>query len=275
MASSVNALLSRWDAAVDAAKRAYALDPRNPTAAIGVARILHVVRRFPEADEYSAKALALSPGNISFTLDRVINRISMGDLAGAKDAAHQTLLIADSTELAAFFALFQEMQWVLDEPQLRRIIAMTPAQFRNNRQQWALKVGATWNLLGDSARARAFGDSARIVAEAQLASFPNDAQLHELRARSLALMGRKPEAIEEADRALKMRETALDASTGPYVRYQAARVFIQAGAYDRALDLIEPLLTANYSDLSPAWLGLEPVFRPLRGNPRFEKLLKK
>jgi len=275
MAASVNALLSRWDAAVDDAKRAYALDPRNPTAANGVARMLHAVRRFPEADEYSAKALALSPGNIGFTLDRVINRISMGDLAGAKQAAHQTLLTADSTEVAAFFALFQEMQWVLDEPLLRRIVAMTPAQFRNNRQQWALKVGATWNLLGDSARGRSYGDSARMVAEAQLASFPDDAQLHELRARSLALMGRKADAIEEAGRALKMRETALDASTGPYVRYQAARVFIQAGAYDRALDLIEPLLTTNYSDLSPAWLGLEPVFRPLRGNPRFEKLMRK
>ena len=163
---------------------------------------------------------------------------------------------------------------MLDEPLLRRIVTMTPAQFRNNRQQWALKVGATWNLLGDSATARAYGDSARIIADAQLATFPEDAQLRELRARSLALMGRKAEAIEEAERALKMRETALDASTGPYVRYQAARVLIQSGAYDRALDIVEPLLTANYSDLTPAWLGLEPVFRPLRGNPRFERLRK-
>ena len=57
---------------------------------------------------------------------------------------------ADSTELAAFFALFQEMQWVLDQPLQRRIVTMTPAQFRNNRQQWALKVGRTWLLLGDS-----------------------------------------------------------------------------------------------------------------------------
>ena len=274
-ASGMNALLSRWDAAVDAAKRAYALDPRNPGAASSVARILHGVRRFDEADEFGGKALALSPGNISYTEDRVINRISLGDLQGAKSLVHETLRTADSTELAAYFALFQEMQWLLDEPLLRRIVAMTPANFRNNRQQWALKVGATWNLLGDSARARAYGDSARIVAEAQLASFPEDAQLHELHARSLALAGRKTEAVQEGERALKMRETALDASTGPYVRYQAARVFIQSGAYDRALDIIEPLLTTNYSDLTAAWLPLEPVFRPLRGNARFEKLLKR
>ncbi len=274
MASSMSSLLGRWDAAVDYAKRAYALDPRNPNAASSVGRVLHAVRRFPEADEYFAKALALSPGNISYTEDRVINYVSMGDLPRAQQVVHETLKTADTTELASYFALFQEMQWVLDEPLLRRITTMTPANFRNNRQQWGLKVGATWNLLGDSARGRAYGDSARIVAEAQLASFPEDAQLHELRARSLALMGRKDEAIQEAERALKMRETALDASTGPYVHYQAARVFVQAGAYDRALEIIEPLLTTNYADISPAWLRLEPVFRPLKGNPRFERLVK-
>jgi serine/threonine-protein kinase len=273
-ASSVSSLLSRWDAAVDYAKRAYALDNRNGNAANQVARILHATRRFPEADTYHAKALELSPGNIGYAEDRVINMISMGNLPGAKAVVKETLLKADSTELAAYFALFQEMQWVLDEPMLRMITKMTPANFRNNRQQWALKEGATWNLLGDSAKGRAYGDSARIVAEAQLANYPDDAQLHELRARSLALTTRKAEAIEEAERALKMRETALDASTGPYVRYQAARVFVQSGAYDRALDIIEPLLTTNYADITPAWLRLEPVFRPLRGNPRFERLIK-
>jgi TolB-like protein/tetratricopeptide (TPR) repeat protein len=274
-AASISALLSRWDAAVDYAKRAYAIDPRNANSANSVGRMLHAVHRLPESDEYFDKALALSPANISYTEDRVINLISLGDLPRAKAVVHETLKTADSTELAAYFALFQEMQWVLEEPLLRRITTMTPENFRNNRQQWGLKVGATWKLLGDSARGRAYGDSARIVAEAQLASYPEDAQLHELRARSLALMDtRKEEAIAEAERALKMRETALDASTGPYVRYQAARVFIQAGAYDRALDIIEPLLTTNYADISPAWLRLEPVFRPLRGNPRFDRLVK-
>jgi hypothetical protein len=107
-----------------------------------------------------------------------------------------------------------------------------------------------------------------------LASFPEDAQLHELPARSLALTTRKTEAVEEAQRALAMRETALDAATGPYVRYQAARVFVQAGAYDRALDIIEPLLTTNYADITPAWLRLEPVFQVLRENQRFARLVK-
>ena len=273
--SSLNALNSRWDAAVSTAMRAATLDPRNANAESVVGRMLHATRRFPEADAYLAKALALSPGNISYTEDRAINHISLGDLAAAKADVHEAFAKgADTTELASYFALFQEMQWVLDEPLLRRIVAMTPAQFRNNRQQWALKVGRTWLLLGDTARGRAFGDSSRIVAEAQLASYPEDPQLHELRGRSLALMGpsRSADAIAEAERSLKMRETALDASSGPYVRYQVARILVQAGAYDRALDIIEPLLTTNYADITPAWLRLEPVFKPLASNPRFVRL---
>src|SRR5258708_40109771 len=89
-----------------------------------------------------------------------------------------TTLFRSTTELSASVALFQEMQWVLDEPLLRRIVTMTPANFRNNRAHWALKVGRTWLLLGDTAKGRAFGDSARIVAEAQLQTYAEDAQLH-------------------------------------------------------------------------------------------------
>lgn len=87
-------------------------------------------------------------------------------------------------------------------------------------------------------------------------------------------MGRNAEATEEAERSLKMRENTLDKTTGPYVRYQIARILVQAGAYDRALDILEPNVMENYSDLTPAWLRLEPTFRPLFGNARFERLTK-
>ncbi len=272
-ASGASALLGRWDAAVDYAKRAAALDPRNANAASAVLTILHGTRRFGEADEWASKALALSPGNVSIIENAVINRVSMGDMTGARQLVRAGLQHADTTELTAYFALFQEMMWVLDEPLLRRITQMTPAQFRNNRQQWALKVGRTWLLLGDTARGRAYGDSSRIIAEAQLASYPNDAQLHELHGRALALMGRNAEAIAEAEQSLKMRETVLDQTTGPYVRFQVARILVQAGAVDRALDILEPLLATNFADVTPAWLRLEPVFRPLKGNPRFEHIV--
>jgi tetratricopeptide (TPR) repeat protein len=118
-----------------------------------------------------------------------------------------------------------------------------------------------------------FGDSARMVFAAQVRDFPERAQIHELLGRALALGGHKAEAIEEAERSLALRETTLDVSLRPYVHFQVARILVQSGEYDKALDLIEPLLTTYASDVTAAYLRLDPTFRPLAGNPRFQRLI--
>lgn len=47
---------------------------------------------------------------------------------------------------------------------------------------------------------------------------------------------------------------------------------ILVGEPEKALDQLEPLLKIPYS-LSPGWLKLDPNFDPLRGNPRFRRLV--
>ncbi len=72
---------------------------------------------------------------------------------------------------------------------------------------------------------------------------------------------------------MRLRETELDFGTGPYVKFQVARILIQSGELDKALDLIEPLLKSPGSDLTTAYMRIDPSFAPLKGNPRFEKLM--
>ena len=60
---------------------------------------------------------------------------------------------------------------------------------------------------------------------------------------------------------------------GPSIQEGLTRIYLLAGENEKALDHIEPLLEIP-ANLSPGLLRIDPAFVPLRGNPRFEKLLK-
>jgi hypothetical protein len=49
-------------------------------------------------------------------------------------------------------------------------------------------------------------------------------------------------------------------------------MYLLVGEPEKALDQLEPLLKMPYY-LSPGWLRINPTFAPLKGNPRFEKLI--
>ena len=266
-------VLGRWDDALKNAEQAAKLDPRSVRTARQVARMLHDTRRYSEALVAWDRALALAPNNLAIIQGKVGTWLSQGRLDSARAVIATALKVVDTTALVAHFSLFQEQMWVLPDEIRPLATKLTPKHFDGDRGHYGLKVGGTWKLLGDLSKAHAFADTARMAFEAELKQFPEEAQLHELHGRALALGGWKKEAIEEAELSLRMRETALDAGTGPYVKFQVARILIQSGELDRALDLIAPLLTTNGSDLTPAYMRIDPSFAPLKGNPRFEKLI--
>ncbi len=71
---------------------------------------------------------------------------------------------------------------------------------------------------------------------------------------------------------MALAPVAKDAYNGPYLQHQLARIYLLAGEPEKALDQLEPLLKIPYY-LSPGWLKIDPTFTPLRGNPRFERLV--
>ncbi len=260
-----------WELSQRVFTRAFALDPRSVSVARRLTYNLTRMHRFPEALASADRALALDSTAADLWESKAIVLLGQGKLPEARAVLEEGMRHADPVALVEYVATYFDLYWALSDEQQQLLVGLSPAPFDGDRQTWGLAIAGTWLLRGDTARARAYADSARIAGAAHIREVPQDGQLHALQGTALAILGRKAEAIREGRRAIELLPPSVDANAPYYMQHQLARTYIMAGEQERALDLIEPLLRANYY-LTPGWLRVDPTFAPLRGNPRFQRL---
>ena len=162
--------LNRWREAVADLEQAARLDPRSPDAASWLGIAYARLRRYEEAGREVDRALSLRPSSMSLGTSGPEfmpvreTWLVFGVVPGAG-------AVAGPATLAAYVALREDLIWALEDDQLRTLTMLTPDDLDGGRADWALAVSQAHRYLGDSARSRAYADSAVIAYDAMLAKW--------------------------------------------------------------------------------------------------------
>src|SRR5439155_21139791 len=142
-------------------------------------------------------------------------------------------------------------------------------------------LGWAQEVAGDHSAAQESWKQARSELEPFLKEQPDNYFLIEVLALANMGSGDNAAALTLAERAMAVMPIEKDPLDGPVPIEILARVTAQVGEPDRAIAALQKLLAIPYEGalavnppLTPALLRLDPMFDPLRNDPRFQKLVE-
>ncbi|HMJ05181.1 MAG TPA: hypothetical protein VK474_02895, partial [Chthoniobacterales bacterium] len=160
---------------------------------------------------------------------------------------------------------------------IENAFGQTPALAGFFAGKYRYDLGFAQELGGDATAARAAYETARAELTKVLEAQPASADAHLYLAFALAGLGEKDAAYAAAQKAIALRPS-VDAVVGASFDEAFARIKARFGDNTAAIADLQRLLSTSYLGpeqivLTPALLQLEPAWIPLRGDPRFQKLL--
>jgi serine/threonine-protein kinase len=164
-------------------------------------------------------------------------------------------------------------------PRLKEILAKPDPELGYANGELRFWLGSAQEVAGDPAVARKTWRQARSELEPFLKEQPENSQLIGDLALTNMGLGDKAAAFKLIEQAMTAVPIEKDALVGPASLEILARVAAQTGEPDRAIVALQKLLSIPYASslganmpLTPALLRLDPMFDPLRNDPRFQEL---
>ncbi|WP_299693011.1 hypothetical protein [Hydrocarboniphaga sp.] len=132
---------------------------------------------------------------------------------------------------------------------------------------------AIQTLAGRQKLAQPECENLRVLLAAQLAQQADDLAALTRISWAYACLGRGTDALRSAHRAADLLPLSKDPYSGHYFLNGLAQIAAHSGDADTALQIIGVLLSTPAGDtMSALRLKLDPVWDPLRADPRFQKL---
>jgi TolB-like protein/Flp pilus assembly protein TadD len=267
-----------WEESTRNFERAAELDPRDIDTLVGVATNYWHLRRYAEAKPWLARALAFEP-NDGFTK----GLLALVDFAWKADTGplHQTIDSIRATNPAAVSRIAQ--WWLICGLAERDAAAAKNALIASSENQIFYIENVPFNrsfiegviarMIKDNEKARFAFSAARAEQEKIVQAQPNYGPALCVLGLIDAGLGRKNDALREGQRAVELLPVEKDAIEGPAMIRYLAMIAAWVGNKDLACEQLANVIRRP-GGLSYGELKLLPWWDPLRGDPRFEKIVE-
>jgi serine/threonine protein kinase/tetratricopeptide (TPR) repeat protein len=268
----------KWEEALRNFRHATQLNPRCATYFLELGNTCEAMRNFEEAEKFFDMSISITPDQTMAYIKKsgLILRWE-GDIEKARQVIENAEGKVDSRRFALTLATL-DMTGRGYESALRQLSPITISSFEDASFYYLMKADI-YSLLNDSVQSICYYDSVRQFFESKLATDSGQPpQVMSLSTVGIAYayagLGRKEDAIREAQKASDVLPISKDALFGALVAEYRALVYAKVKEYDLAIDELQLLLSVP-SEVTVAWLRLDPRLDPLRDHPRFQELLKK